>query len=172
MNETKAQVRSLKARFAWSAKGALEKTLPLESGETVLLDSDVQMKVGRHSARMGRLRLTDRRLIFMVSAMLSSGRVIEVPRSLIRGVERVMVGVPLGGGTRNAISIDYESEPGDRFPFWGYDSVKTAAVAGTGNAGAVARDIEKRTEALYVALRSALYPSADSEEGPTPRARR
>jgi hypothetical protein len=153
-------VRRHKARYGLSLKSALEKTAPLELGETVLLDAGVQHKTGRHSARPGFLRLTDRRLLIYFGAMLSSGRVVEVPRQLIRGVEEVVVGVPFAGGKRRAILIAHDDQtPQEQVPFWAFDLIRASVMSGAGRFGAALGRIDKQTETLYYALCAGLNQS-------------
>ena len=126
-----------KAKSIRSAAKALDEAVPLEDGESVLLE----LPVGFHkpyadglasvlrslievSAR-GHLRLTDRRLVLLQLKGMGSNLAYSIPRSTIRGV------APAGGGYLRLV-LDGEGLPA------GLTGIKAGVTAGeAGLAGGV-----------------------------------
>jgi hypothetical protein len=79
---------ALKYRFRGAAS-ELENTFPLESNETVLANGAIAVKTGILFRRLGKLRLSDQRLVIVSHYAFQPDRGFEFPRGSIARVHQV-----------------------------------------------------------------------------------
>jgi hypothetical protein len=153
-------VKSYRSRYAFTKTGELEKTTPLEPGEPIVLQAGIGSRTGRFTVGTGLLRLTDRRLFLLSHRPIGADWITEIPRPLIRGIKPVEVALPLGGGKRRAIGLDYEGGDGQGTAvFWAIKMGQLSLRSATHQWAAVEEGIARWTASLYDALIAALYPS-------------
>ena len=150
-----SSVKTYKARYAFTKRGELDKTTPLEPGESVVLEASIQSRSGRFTVGTGQLRLTDRRLFWLSHRVLSADRITEIPRHLIRGIELAQASFSDPG--KWAIALSYEGEPnGGVAPFWAGWVMESRFWT---DEAAEDEEPPDWTLVLYDALFAALYPS-------------
>ena len=148
-------VKTYKARYAFTKTGELNKTVPLEPGESIVLEASIQSRSGRFTVGTGQLRLTDSRLLLLSHRVFSADRIAEIPRRLIRGIELVQVSFPDPG--KWAIALSYEGEPnGGVAPFWASWIMESRFWT---DEAVKDEDPPEWTLVLFDALSAALYPS-------------
>jgi hypothetical protein len=164
MHQTDAAggVRIYEARRGFTPKSALRRTVSLAPGEKVVVEARIQCRAGRITVRGGYLILTDRRLFILAMHgwiyALAAGRVTEVPRALVEGVDAVMIDSRYMGGRRRAIVVRYEGQlEQDAAPFWS-SSVKANLMLGAQAYASAGALMDKLTTDLYQALQSDLGP--------------
>ena len=96
----------------WELK-RLEQRGELESGEAVSESAEVWTRLSRGRGRIGALVLTDRRLVFVTTGVITRRtRLISIPLETIEGVE--VAESPRWGEDRGAIAVDTTGEDGPR----------------------------------------------------------
>jgi hypothetical protein len=77
------RVRECLAPLRLTLRGEVSAAVPLEPGESVLVDWRIQHG-GEWLAHTGWLRVTDRRVVVLAGRWLGRNRVVEIPRGLVR----------------------------------------------------------------------------------------
>lgn len=91
--ESRAFATTTRARYAFAgASSEIDKTLPLAPNEQVLEDGSVRLRWGFVLQRLGRVRLSESRLVLLGHYAFQADRVVEIPAGALEEVESIILG--------------------------------------------------------------------------------